>query len=302
MFFVLTVVQKNNSAVALKKIKDQLKSFLAEKKISWVREKVLNPKKAWDVYFASSAIKHKAIIISFIKSQPIDYCWQANRNRKKKIIFSDMDGTAIQNETFNDLGGILGLEKEITAITTLGINGEIDFSQSLNRRVALLKNRAAKRSLKGLEEKIIFNPGVFNLIQTLKKNQVKTVLITAGFSPISEYVQKKIGFDALETNHYEIKANRFTGKIQGPLMLPSTKGEKVLTHLEKNSLKKSQALAIGDGMNDLTMLENVGLGVAYRGVKKLKEKIATQINATDLTSILYFQGYLSDEIINLEKT
>ena len=288
------IPQKSSTAIALEE--RNLLSFLRRKKIPWSRVVYLDPEKAFDVFFHWKERKHEGTIANYFANKSVDYCWQINRLRRKKILFSDMDGTVIKNETFNDLGKILNLEKTITEITRLGMTGKISFDASLQKRVALLKHLPATKALQELEEKIIFSPGVFQLMKILKRNQVKTVLITGGFSPISKYVQKEIGFDLLKTNHYEIENGCFTGRIKDRLITPEMKESIMLEILKKNNLNRSHALALGDAVNDLKMLKGASLGIAYLGVKELKEKIKSQINFSDLTTALYYQGYTKEEI------
>ena len=293
---VLTVVIPKKSLVKVENEQKKIFAFLRKKQIPWIKTNYLDPARAFDIFLPLKAKKYEKIIANYFADKSIDHCWQINRLRRKKILFSDMDGTVIKNETFNDLGKILKLEQSISKITRLGMTGKIDFSESLKKRVALLKGLPAEENLRQLEEKIIFNPGVFRLVRTLKKNQVKTVLITAGFSPISKYVQKEIGFDALRTNHYEMEQGLFTGKTKGKLILPETKAEIMLEVLEKNNLNRSHALALGDAMNDLEMLKKAGLGIAYRGVRGLRREVSKQINFSDLVTALYYQGYSKEEI------
>ena len=293
---VLTVVIPHKSLTAIAFEERNFLTFLRRKKIPWSRITYLNPEKAFDVFFHLKEKKHEKTIANYFSNKSIDYCWQINRLRRKKILFSDMDGTVIKNETFNDLGKILNLEKAITEITRLGMTGKINFDASLQKRVALLKHLPATKALQELEEKIIFSPGIFQLMKILKRNQVKTVLITGGFSPISKYVQKKIGFDLLKTNHYEIKQGYFTGRTKGQLITPEMKESIMLNILKKNDFNRSHALALGDAINDLKMLKRASLGIAYRGIKELKKKIKSQINFSDLTTALYYQGYTEEEI------
>ncbi len=309
MVKVLTIVTKEDSETNLRTLinnptdnakndsKKNFFDFLKKEKIPLLEQKTLNPNRALDFFFTGLSSDEEKKLINFFDPKLVDVCLQENANRRKKALFSDMDGTVIENETFNDLGEILGLKKNISEITQLGIEGKIDFLTSLRKRVALLKGLEATNSLKKLEKKIRFSAGVFTLMKTLKKHQVKTFLITGGFNPISSHVAEKLGFDKVFANSYAIQENHFTGEMLDPIILPQQKREIVKRTIKDLGVTSQQAVSMGDGMNDLEMLGFTGLGVAYRGVKKLREKVPTQINVSDLTALLYFQGYKSDEIV-----
>ena len=251
---------------------------------------------AIDLYFNEISKKEESKIRNFCFRNKIDICIQPSNFRKKKILFSDMDATIIKNETLDDLVKIAGTKLNIDETSKLAMEGKISLKETLSIRVSHLKNKSTSL-FKKIYRKIKFSPASDILIKTLNKNNFYTCLLTGGFEPISAYVAKKLGFKKYISNKFIIKNKKFTGRY-----IPITgKKNSKLYFLKKickqRNLQKSDIISIGDGANDIGMLQSSGLGVGYNAHDIVKKKINNQIQFTDLTTVLYYLGFKKKDFI-----
>ena len=216
-------------------------------------------------------------------------------NRQKKLLLADMDSTLVKGESLDEVATKAGIGDQIANITLQSMRGELDFNQSIIRRIAMLK---------GLREEILIeiiaetqlNNGASSLAPTMKKNGAFCYIVSGGFDFLAIPIAKKIGFDGSFSNRLEIEDLHLTGNLIPPILDLRAKQETLNYLCEKHDIKSSDVAAIGDGANDLRMLENAGLGVAFQGKPLLREKVETQLNHTDLTGLLFLQGYTNKEI------
>ena len=216
-------------------------------------------------------------------------------NRQKKLLLADMDSTLVKGESLDEVATKAGIGDQIANITLQSMRGELDFNQSIIRRIAMLK---------GLREEILIeiiaetqlNNGASSLAPTMKKNGAFCYIVSGGFDFLAIPIAKKIGFDGSFSNRLEIEDLHLTGNLIPPILDLCAKQETLNYLCEKHDIKSSDVAAIGDGANDLRMLENAGLGVAFQGKPLLREKVETQLNHTDLTGLLFLQGYTNKEI------
>jgi len=207
-----------------------------------------------------------------------------------------MDATIIGNETLDDLVKIAGINANIDESTKLSMEGKIDIRTTLDVRVNYLKNKP-KELINEVIKKIKFNPGSDILIKTLNKKNYLTVLITAGFAPISTYVSEKLGFKNAVSNEFEFANNKFTGKYMPILATKNAKLNYLKEICTKKTINKKKVVAMGDGANDLGMLNYSGLGIGYNAHQIVKDNIKNQIFYTDLRSVLFFLGINEVEFI-----
>ena len=216
-------------------------------------------------------------------------------NRQKKLLLADMDSTLVKGESLDEVAAKAGIGDQIANITLQSMRGELDFNQSIIRRIAMLK---------GLREEILIeiiaetqlNNGASSLAPTMKKNGAFCYIVSGGFDFLAIPIAKKIGFDGSFSNRLEIENLHLTGNLIPPILDLRAKQETLNYLCEKHDIKSNDVAAIGDGANDLGMLKNAGLGVAFQGKPLLREKVKTQLNHTDLTGLLFLQGYTNKEI------
>ena len=219
----------------------------------------------------------------------IDFCFLDKFKIPSKIFLCDMDSTIIKNETLDDLVKMCGAEARVIDETSrLAMEGKIDIKSTLSSRVSLLKGKP-KSMIEDVIKGIKYNQGSNTLIKTLNNNKFNTYLITGGFKPISTYVGERLEFQNIISNEFEFENdNTFKGTY---VPIAGEKNSK-LEFMRKLSAEKDiefkDFVALGDGANDLGMLQNSGLGIGYNSHKIIKDNIETQINFTDLTSVLYF--------------
>ena len=233
----------------------------------------------------------------FIK-QKLDFnivYFNSENERKKKFLIADMDSTIVDSETLDDLAEIIGKETEIKKITKLAMNGKINFIDSLIKRVELLKGKKIK-FLEYIKENITFNSGAKELISTMKKNNCICALSSGGFYNIAEKVKKELEFDYVQANRLEIVNNIITGKLLNPILNENSKLDFLKCLTKKHNLLVNQTCAIGDGANDIKMINASSMGVSFKGKKTLKSKAKFILDHSDLTGLLFLQGYTKKEI------
>ncbi|WP_461833479.1 phosphoserine phosphatase SerB [Desulfothermus sp.] len=216
--------------------------------------------------------------------------------RHRRLIAFDMDSTLIQTEVIDELAKRKGVYEEVKRITERAMHGELDFKESLKRRVALLK---------GLEASVLFDvaknlpltDGALKLIKNLKILGYKIAIISGGFTFFGEYLKKRLNIDYVFANELEIKDNVLTGKVVGDIIDGEKKAEilKKLARIENISLE--QVIAVGDGANDLPMLNLAGLGIAFRAKPIVREGAKQSLTNVGLDAILYFLGIRDREVV-----
>jgi phosphoserine phosphatase len=251
--------------------------------------------RALDLYCEDISKKNKDRLRQFCFKKKIDICIQKSKWRKKKIFLADMDATMIKDETLDNLVKIAGIKADIDKLSKLAMDGKISLRDTLKFRVSYLKGKSTQL-IKRVIKKIRFNEGSKILVKTLNKNGYHTSLVTGGFQPISTYVGKVLGFKKVVSNRFVIKNNKFTGEY-----IPITgKQNSKLVYLneickERKLDKLKHALAVGDGANDLGMLQNSGLGIGYHSHQIVKKLVDNQIQFTDLKTILFYLGFTEKE-------
>jgi len=251
--------------------------------------------RALDLYCGDISSKNKIRLRKFCYKNKIDVCIQKAKWRKKKIFLADMDATMIKDETLDNLVKIAGIKADIDKLSKLAMDGKISLRDTLKFRVSYLKGKSTKL-IKQVIKKIRFNEGSKVLVKTLNQNGYHTSLVTGGFQPISTYVGRVLGFKKVISNRFVIKNNKFTGEY-----IPITgKQNSKLVYLneickEKKLDKLKHALAVGDGANDLGMLQNSGLGIGYHSHQIVKKSVDNQIQFTDLKTILFYLGFTEKE-------
>lgn len=228
---------------------------------------------------------------------PVDAALLPLANRRKKLLIADMDSTMIEQECVDELADALGLKPQVAEITDRAMNGELDFEQALDTRVALLKGLERKVIEEIRRERITLAPGGRALVQTMKAYGAYTALISGGFTLFADYFAKRIGFDEAVANVLEFDGDRLTGTVQKPIVDKDGKLMRLETLMAERGMPSAQTLAVGDGANDLPMLRAAGLGVALHAKPVVAQQARVKIDHGDLTALLYLQGYTEDEIV-----
>mmetsp|Transcript_64463 Transcript_64463/g.100512 ORF Transcript_64463/g.100512 Transcript_64463/m.100512 type:complete len:851 (-) Transcript_64463:371-2923(-) len=217
----------------------------------------------------------------------------------RRMIVFDMDSTLIQQEVIDELAKIAGVETQVKEITESAMRGEIDFFGSLKRRVALLKGHQASTLFSEVKKVIQFNPGAERLCSVLKKLGYKMAVISGGFLPVAEEVQRHLGLDYAFANTLEVdeQTGNLTGQTSGPVVTPTRKRALLATISDVEGCAIKQTIAVGDGANDIPMLHTAGLGIAFCAKPKVQAVSKYRINQKDLSTVLFLIG-LSEHAID----
>jgi phosphoserine phosphatase len=229
--------------------------------------------------------------LSSLEIYPIDSNVIPIRNRRKRLLIADMDSTMIQQECIDELGVMAGIGDRIKDITIRAMRGELDFDGALKERVALLKGLDAAIIDTIIRERITLMPGGKTLIATMKAHGAHTALVSGGFAPFTARVGALLGFDENQANDLIIRDGQLTGEVAEPILGQQAKLDALRRIARHLGVETADAIAVGDGANDLAMLSEAGLGVALHAKPHVQEKCRVRINHGDLTALLYLQGY-----------
>jgi len=220
----------------------------------------------------------------------IDMVLQPFANREKKLLISDMDSTMISQECIDELADVVGLKEHVAAITERAMNGELDFKSALRERVMLLKGLKTADLERVMNKRITLMPGAQTLVRTMKARGAYTVLVSGGFTFFTSRVANAIGFDVDVGNRLEMQNDSLTGTVKEPILDKDTKRELLRHYCAAKDLPLEDALAVGDGANDLPMLLAAGTGIAYHAKPSVQAEAKARINHNDLSALLFVQG------------
>jgi phosphoserine phosphatase len=236
-----------------------------------------------------------------IRAALAEYSVDANvipiEGRRKRLLIADMDSTIIACECIDELADAAGLMDKVAAITERAMRGELVFEDSLRERVALLMGLPVVALEQVYRERVRLNPGARALVQTMNAAGAITALVSGGFTFFTEKVAADAGFAVQCANKLLIDGERLTGFVAEPILGRAAKRDALIELAGGNGLSLDQTMAVGDGSNDLSMIEAAGYGVAYRAKPILKAAAHAQLDHSDLTALLYLQGYRADELV-----
>jgi phosphoserine phosphatase len=238
----------------------------------------------------------EAIVRAALGDQEIDIAVVPAEGRRKRLLVADMESTIIENEMLDELAEFLGLRAHIAAITARAMNGEIDFAGALRERVALLKGLPAIR-LDEAAQRIRYVPGGAELVATMRANGATCALVSGGFTVFTALVRAKVGFDLDRANRLLIEGDTLAGTVAEPILGREAKLAALQELAQQQRLALTDTLTVGDGANDLPMLQAAGLGVAFRAKPAVAAATRVHIDHGDLTALLYLQGYRQSEFV-----
>ena len=235
----------------------------------------------------------QAAFMKLSNEMAIDFSLQRDDmyRRMRRLICFDMDSTLIQTECIDELAKRAGVGDEVSAITASAMRGEIDFKESFTRRVALLKGLDSS-VMRDIAEHLPITEGVDRLMSVLKTSGYKIAILSGGFTYFGEYIQRKYGIDYMYANELEIgEDGKLTGRYLGEIVDGHRKAEllKLIAQVEKINLR--QTIAVGDGANDLPMISEAGLGIAFHAKPRVVANAEQSINTMGLDGVLYFLGF-----------
>ena len=201
------------------------------------------------------------------------------------LLVMDMDSTAIQIECIDEIAKLAGVGELVSAITESAMRGELDFEQSLRRRVGTLKG-APESILQQVRENLPLMPGLVETIQTLQKYGWKTAIASGGFTYFADYLKALLQLDFAASNQFDIEDGKLTGLVKGDVVDAQYKAKTLQRLLEEYGLDSQHSIAIGDGANDLAMMNVAGLGVAFHAKPKVQQQAQIVVNFADLTALL----------------
>lgn len=262
----------------------------------------LHPAEAWQARFlseneAGQLVELRSTVATALNGVTLDVNIVADEigKRRKKLLVADMDSTIIQQECIDEMAGVLGIKEKVAAITERAMRGELKFEAALLERLALLTGLEEAALERVFCDRITLMPGARTLVATMKSNGARTALVSGGFTFFTSRVAKSVGFDEHHSNTLTIADGKLTGSVTGPILGREAKLATLQRLSQTLALPADATLAVGDGANDLAMVQSAGLGVAFRAKPIVAAEAAASITHGDLTALLYLQGYRRSE-------
>ena len=250
---------------------------------------------AADLPFADLAPDQaEAAVRSAFGAATIDLAAQSAEGRRKRLLVADMDSTIVTGETLDELADFAGLKERIAAITARAMNGELDFAAALRERVAMLEGLSAE-ALERTYDRIALTPGAETLVATMRAHGAVCALVSGGFRFFTARVRDRVGFHLDQANDLIIEGGRLTGRVAEPILDKDAKLATLRRLAGKHALPLAATLTVGDGANDLPMLQAAGLGVAFRAKPSVAAAARVRVDHADLTALLWIQGYTEQE-------
>ncbi len=231
-------------------------------------------------------------VAALCESQKLDFAFvpEGRRLADHRLLVMDMDSTLITIETIDELADLVGRKAEVAAVTAQAMRGEIEYDESLRRRVAVLKGLDENALERVYAERVRLSPGAERLIAAVKRAGIRTLLVSGGFSHVADRLKARLGLDYTRSNTLKVEGGKLAGEIEGRIVNADVKHEALLAVRDELGLKKEQIIAIGDGANDLKFMGEAGVSVAYHAKPVVCDKATHAINHVGLDGVLHLLG------------
>jgi phosphoserine phosphatase len=295
MALVATLVANPSNPVLTPKLGEIAADAARSRSLYWLADGV-----ACDIPLpeGTAAEDYLALLREAIAGQPVDVVVQDIETRRKKLLIADMDSTMIGQECIDELAAEVGLKDRVAAITARAMNGEIAFEPALRERVALLKGLDSTVIEQVIANRITLTPGGIALVRTMKANGAYTALVSGGFTSFTARVAAMIGFDENRANILLEQDGRLTGEVAEPILGRQAKVDALNELTTRLNISPADAIAVGDGANDLGMLHLAGSGVAIHAKPAVAAEAKIRIDHGDLSALLYLQGYRKTDFMS----
>lgn len=250
---------------------------------------------ALDYSAVGSLASTRRTMAEMLEDLAVDVCVQPAAGRRKRLLVADMDSTIIGCECLDELADFAGVKDQVSAITERAMRGELEFEGALRERVAMLKGLSTRTLQACYDERVRLNAGAKTLVRTMAAHGARCLLVSGGFTFFTSRVAAKAGFHEDRANRLIEADGALTGEVAEPILGREAKLAALQGESAALGFTPAEALAIGDGANDLAMIEAAGLGVAYRAKPIVAAQADAKVDHADLTALLYFQGYRVDE-------
>jgi phosphoserine phosphatase len=294
MAFVATLVANPSNPVLTAALAEKAAEAVNASGLYWLADGI-----ACDIALRDDSDPNEASgkIRAVIGDAPIDLAVQDAETRRKKLLIADMDSTMIGQECIDELAAEVGLKDKVATITARAMNGEIAFEPALRERVALLKGLPVSVVDEVIEKRITLTPGGRELIATMRAKGYYTALVSGGFTVFTSRIATTLGFDENRANLLLDADGKLTGEVAEPILGKQAKVDALIDIAARLGITPAEAMAVGDGANDLGMLHLSGAGVALHAKPAVAAEAKIRIDHGDLTALLYLQGYRKSDFV-----
>lgn len=261
------------------------------------RRRWLDEGVAADLVFTGELKAKRAALEGALAGEPVDVIVQPLARRRKRLLVADMDSTLIGQECVDELAYVAGVGDRVAAITERAMRGEVAFAPALRERVALLQGLQETVIGDVLKERITLNRGARMLVQTMRANGAYVAVVSGGFRQFTAAIRERLGADEDRANVLMIEGGKLTGKVIEPILGQDAKLDALREIAAALGAALDDSLAVGDGANDLPMLQAAGLGVAYRAKPKVAAGAHARLEHTDLAALLHAQGFARKDFV-----
>jgi phosphoserine phosphatase len=239
--------------------------------------------------FRLRGAEKNAALIEWCDEQALDCAWvpEGRGLAELRLVAMDMDSTLVTIESIDEMGDMLGIKDRVALITAQAMRGEIDYAESLRRRVALLAGLEEAALERICEQRMHLSPGAEALVRRCRELGIRTLLVSGGFDFFTTRLQRRLGIDAVLSNALEIERGRLTGRVLGPIVDGRAKAEKLREEMRRLGLRREQSLAIGDGANDIPMMSVAGTSIAYRAKPAVRAHATYALDHAPLDGALH---------------